>query len=47
MLSASASPFEKDKARTYPNVAMYIEKELTKEKIEAVKKVINFDSFFI
>ena len=47
MLSASTSPFEKDKARTYPNVAMYIEKELTKDKIEAIKKVINFDSFFI
>jgi len=47
MLSASTSPFEKDKARTYPNVAMYIEKELTKEKIEAIKKAINYNSFFI
>ncbi len=47
ILSASTNPFEKEKAKTYPNVAMYIEKELTTEKITKIKKVINLNSYFM
>lgn len=47
ILTSSSDLFEKEKARSYPNVLMYLEKELTSENITEIKKVINYNSFFI
>lgn len=47
ILTSSSNPFEKEKARAYSNVIMYLEKELTDRNITEIKKVINYNPFFI